>query len=371
MPITQKELKQLLAAPALEAPNGVTPEFENPPNGNILAYRITTFCMVLTTLCVIIRLYGRWLLEPRELTTIPSPAFMICAYGAFCGAIFAAYAFINSPGSYVHTWNLRRSDLVEPFRLILVYRCCYSAALPCIKSAILVDWCQVFATQRDRKNVFWVVSIALIVLQCAWGVIYIVLLNLQCNPHHGIWEFWVCEERYKLSDIMLASPIIQLVTDVIIAMLPQTKIWGLQMSWQRRTIVAIFFGVSAIACIAASFVLYYTVTFTKEEDTMWNIGPLRSWSDLEMTCGFFILSATRIRKMVAKSRLFVTVKNFLDMTIKSRDPPNETFGPQFVFNPHDKLNQTSDNSSQLHKHGVSMDNLTSGSQEQLRPGEQV
>lgn len=56
----------------------------------------------------------------------------------------------------------------------------------------------------------------------------------------------MCEERYKLSDIMLASPIIQLVTDVIIAMLPQTKIWGLQMSWQRRTIVAIFFSVGAM-----------------------------------------------------------------------------------------------------------------------------
>ncbi|KAL5592544.1 hypothetical protein FOBRF1_013570 [Fusarium oxysporum] len=65
MSITQKELKQLLAAPALEAPNGVTPEFENPPNGNTLAYRITTFCMVLTTLCAIIRLYGKWLLERK------------------------------------------------------------------------------------------------------------------------------------------------------------------------------------------------------------------------------------------------------------------------------------------------------------------
>jgi hypothetical protein len=104
---------------------------------------------------------------------------------------------------------------------------------------------------------------------------------------------------------------------------------------------------------------------------MWNIGPLLFWSDLEMTCGFFILSATRIPKMVAKSRFFVTVKNFLSMTIRSRDPPNEDFGPQFVFDPYDKPDQSSDDSSQLHKHGISMDNLTSGSQEQLRPGEQV
>ncbi|TVY62356.1 hypothetical protein Focb16_v004180 [Fusarium oxysporum f. sp. cubense] len=170
---------------------------------------------------------------------------------------------------------------------------------------------------------------------------------------------------------MLASPAFQLIADVIIAVLPQTKIWGLQMSWQRRTIVAIFFSVGAIACIAASFVFYYTFTFTKEEDTMWNIGPLLFWSDLEMTCGFFILSATRIPKMVAKSRFFVTVKNFLSMTIRSRDPPNEDFGPQFVFDPYDKSDQSSDDSSQLHKHGISMDNLTSGSQEQLRPGEQV
>jgi hypothetical protein len=67
--------------------------------------------------------------------------------------------------------------------------------------------------------------------------------------------------------------------------------------------------------------------------------------------------------MVTKTRFFETVKNFLDMIIRFRDPPNENFGPQFVFDPHEKPDQSSDDSSQLHKQGVLMDNLTSGSQE--------
>ncbi|KAJ5754433.1 hypothetical protein N7533_003976 [Penicillium manginii] len=78
-------LAELLAAPALAAPEGVTPDFENPPNRNGLAWFVTTLCMVISTAC-----------------------------GAYWGTAYAGYSLIFTPGYFVHTWNLHNKDLIRP-----------------------------------------------------------------------------------------------------------------------------------------------------------------------------------------------------------------------------------------------------------------
>lgn len=57
--MSSEALAELLAAPALAAPEGVTPDFENPPNSNGLAWFVTSICMVVATACVCLRLFAR------------------------------------------------------------------------------------------------------------------------------------------------------------------------------------------------------------------------------------------------------------------------------------------------------------------------
>ena len=63
MAMTPEALEALLASPALEPPPGVTANFDNPPNENGLAWGVTTFCMVIATLCLFLRGYARMWLE--------------------------------------------------------------------------------------------------------------------------------------------------------------------------------------------------------------------------------------------------------------------------------------------------------------------
>ena len=58
-------LAELLASPALAPPEGVTPQFDSPPNQNELAYAVTTILSVVLTICVGIRLYARIGLERK------------------------------------------------------------------------------------------------------------------------------------------------------------------------------------------------------------------------------------------------------------------------------------------------------------------
>ena len=59
MAMTKEELDALLAAPAMEPPEDVTPDFENHPNRNGLALVVTTLCLAVSILCVILRTYAR------------------------------------------------------------------------------------------------------------------------------------------------------------------------------------------------------------------------------------------------------------------------------------------------------------------------
>lgn len=59
MSMSPEQLASLLAQPALDPPEGVTPDFSNPPNRNGLAWFVTTFCTVVTALCCLIRAYTK------------------------------------------------------------------------------------------------------------------------------------------------------------------------------------------------------------------------------------------------------------------------------------------------------------------------
>ncbi|SCO54175.1 related to integral membrane protein PTH11 [Fusarium fujikuroi] len=338
MSTSRKELEALLAAPALQPPPGIEANFHNPPNRNGLAWFVTTFCIAIATLCLLLRTYMRmW--KPKEIQR--EEVLMFGAYAALCGTAYAGYAMIWAPGYYVHQWHLHNADLVQPLyvrtspfqnrpldpdqvltrhiQLILVYGCCYSAVLPLIKTAILLDWSRIFVSDK-RRSPFWWGCIVLGGLQCVWGVACIILLNMQCIPHRAIWEFYVPSKCYDLPSVMLGSATVQVVTDVAMVLLPQRTIWALQMNWQRKLGMSVIFGVGLIACIAACFRLSHTVTFSREADRMYYIGSLLFWAWAEMTAGFFILSVPCLPKFVKESRLPTPCKAFLGLSMQANAP---------------------------------------------------
>ncbi|KAJ4245488.1 hypothetical protein NW762_013997 [Fusarium torreyae] len=353
MAFPQQDLEKLLSAPALEPPPGVQPQFENPPNENPLAWGVTTFCMVIATLCLFLRAYGRIWLERK---------------GAYWGTAYAAYALTWTPGYYVHTWDLVNGDLVRPLYLILVYGCCYSAVLPLIKTAILLDWCRIFVPGDKLKSPFWWGAMTIVFVQCIWGVLCVTLLNLQCRPHYAIWEFYVSSKCYDLPKVMLASASVQVISDIAMVLLPQRIIWSLHMKWQRKIGIVIIFGVGVIACVAACFRLAHTVTFSKEADTMWYIGPLLFWACGEMTCGFFILSVTTLPRIVAESGLSSKLKKVLGISLKSSGPSNLNVDNEQSPRPLrlSRSGKSSDNYYRLDEDGIPMTILDkSESQEKL------
>ncbi|PVH72916.1 hypothetical protein DL98DRAFT_552929 [Cadophora sp. DSE1049] len=365
MSISADEFAAILSTPALAAPPGVTPNFTEPPNKNTLAWFVTTICMVVATLCVFLHGYAKlWLTKKVEIEEI----LMVLAFGAYWGTAFAGHSLIFTPGYYVHQWNLHSDDLVQPLYLILVYGCAYSVVLPLLKAAILLDWCRIFVPSNRTRNSFWWGCMFIIFVQVAWGLACVILLNMQCVPHAAIWKFYLPSKCYSLHKVMLTSACVQVFSDWCMVLLPHRVIWRLQMSWQKKIGISILFGVGTMASVSASLRLSPTITFAKEPDQMYFIGPLLFCACAEMTCCFFILCVPCILAVMKQTRIAFKLKRLLGIDRKGDEKASD---PNYARSTHGmrRLDMESGEINELEEDSdMSLRHLeASESQEQLRP----
>lgn len=146
-----------VSVPALAPPYGITPNFDNPSNGNGTASASLIIMMVITTLCILLRLYGKVCLmreihpadgmgQPPLCTTSPglgqwltlrhhAPVLIVLAYVSssssfirqlvrkqpdtdqenYWSCAWASYSLVYTPGYFVHNWVLLLRDTILPY----------------------------------------------------------------------------------------------------------------------------------------------------------------------------------------------------------------------------------------------------------------
>ncbi|KAI0470580.1 hypothetical protein GGR56DRAFT_134946 [Xylariaceae sp. FL0804] len=321
MTTNQTEIDALLASPALAAPEGVTPNFVDPPNQNGLAYGVLSICLVLSTICFALRVYAKvFMLRKVQAEEI----LVICAFGIFIGQMYLGYALVDVPGYFVHQYDMTYSDVVVVEYNILVMGCLYQTVLPLLKVAILTEWIRLFAPPGNRiKSPFWLGCVFVSVVQVLWGIGCVIALNLQCTPHEAIWKIWLPSKCFALYNLQLASGAVQLFCDVLMLVLPQRIIWGLQLDLKKKLGVSVVFGLGVLACVSAAMRLSVTVTFGTTDDQLYNLGPLVFWVDAESTCAFFIACVPCLPKILRETGALRRIKKAFGMKVSN---PGSSYG---------------------------------------------
>ncbi|KAF7558193.1 hypothetical protein G7Z17_g19 [Cylindrodendrum hubeiense] len=325
-----------LEGPALAPPDGVTSNFNNPPNRNDLAWGVLLTCSIITTICFCVRAYGRLYLARKFQT---EEVLVTLAYWVF------------------------------------IFGVCYSFVLPLLKIAILVEWCRVFVLPGSKaKSVFFWGCVVVIFIQITANIAIVVALNMQCTPHSAIWDFTIESKCWELFKLQVASASIHLICDVAIFLLPQRMIWTLKMTWRKRLGISIIFGLGLVACVSAGFRLGVTITHGKAADAVYTLGPLAFWATAEMTCGFFIVCIPCIPKILRETGVIRAFKKRFGMKATDPDsrPTAETYGGT-DGSKNSKLRTTSSNAYyKLDEDGVPLQALSgSESTEQLRAEQPV
>ncbi|KAK3368462.1 hypothetical protein B0H63DRAFT_441713 [Podospora didyma] len=311
------DLDALMNGPALPPPPGVVPNLVHPGNKNGLALFVLIFCSVISTICVLVRAYGRFVLLKRFQL---EDALIISAFGVFCGAAWSAFSIIDTPGYYVHMWEVRLKTLIPMTYLIFVMGNTYVVVLMLLKVAMLAEWARILVARASRtSSVFWWSCMVMISLQVLGCIGIVIALNLQCIPHAASWDFTITDAKcFPLYNLQLGSGIIYLATDVIMFFMPHHLIWSLRMSWQKKAGVSVVFGLGLLACVAAAFRLHVTINYGHASDATYNIGDLIFWVMAEMACGFIITCAPTIPKILQETGVVRKIKKSLGITKTGR-----------------------------------------------------
>ncbi|KAJ8129295.1 hypothetical protein O1611_g4337 [Lasiodiplodia mahajangana] len=304
--LPQAEQDAILAGPALALPPGIPePRFDNPPNGDALAYTAVSLCLVASTLAVLVRFYAKCI-RVKKITIEES--LMVGAYGVFVGYIYITYWLLDIVGFFVHQWDVRLRDFWTLLYIIHVGSNFYSVTMLVMKALILREWSRIFVPYGMRTTFWWTCHVVMAVNVIFYAAA-IFLEDLSCFPYRRIWDKTVAGSQcldFKI--IVLIGASINVVLDVTTLILPQKAIWSLQLSRNKKIGVSLVFAIGILACAAAISRLVYTVFYFRSDDTAYTLSALSLWLIAEMTCMFLIFAGPATPSAFARAEWVVKLK---------------------------------------------------------------
>ncbi|KAI0188221.1 hypothetical protein EV127DRAFT_368553 [Xylaria flabelliformis] len=269
----------ILDGPGLAPPPGITPNFENPPNQNLMVLAVLSVALSVATTSVLIRIWAKVVCVGR---TRLEDYIGLVAFGFYVAHAWSIFAVTKSPGMFVHQWDVQFRDVAQWTQTLSLLRTFYFLTLGCAKIAILLEWVHLFVPGHTRNLFFWLCH-ATIATTIAIYIAAIPLTFLVCIPQEAAWNPFIpgkCISRWA-ADISVFS--FHLVTDVITFLLPQKVIWSLNMPKRQRAGVSVVFSFGVLTCICA-LARVYTLTKTDYAgDAIYQVSTIILWGVGETT----------------------------------------------------------------------------------------
>ncbi|KAK7966922.1 uncharacterized protein PG986_001199 [Apiospora aurea] len=319
-----------LSASVLPPPDGMVSNFDDPPSrNNALGLGAVSLMLVVSTLAVAARLYGRFGIA-RQLKA--EDVLIIGAYAAFVAAAWTDLMWLQYPGYFVHAWDIKVETEISALYYAFLFGVFYSSALGLIKIAIPLEWSRIFVPPGTRKkSYFWWGSMFIVALQSLVLVVITILLNVQCIPHEAIWDVTKVAgaKCFPLPILQKVSASTHFVTDVIMVLLPQKVVWSLNLSMQKKVGLAFVFSLGILGVVCSVFRLVDTLALATEKDVFYFTSPVLLWCTAEITCGFIVACAPSLPRTVKESYL---LRKIFGSTVSGTGSSSNHHGPRSSYN---------------------------------------
>ncbi|KAI1741634.1 hypothetical protein F4680DRAFT_446639 [Xylaria scruposa] len=294
--LSMDDLQKALEGPALSPPEGVSPNFEHPPNQNGVAVVGLLVCLVLASVFLIIRIYVKFFKVKRLHI---GDYLIVLAYPFYLANVIGSLMRTNTTVAlFVHQWNH-----------IFIAIDFWAVAMLLVESSILLEWLRIFAPTGNR--LFVQSCKILLVATVLFYTASLVVFNVSCRPFKKNWDKKLEGSCTDIKRIHLGVVIVNIVLDLVILILPQPVIWNLQMTRLRKTGVSTVFTIGVLAVIAAGFLIDAVVSWTKTGDMTYYYSSVALWGIAETTCGILVFCvpfAPRLYQDINFSKWFGSLK---------------------------------------------------------------
>ncbi|KAI1116257.1 hypothetical protein F5Y14DRAFT_407368 [Nemania sp. NC0429] len=287
--MSQPDLSAILNGPALEPPEGKIPQLGNPPNDNVLAFVIVSIAFSLSTIAILCRIYVRFFILRHF--TFAGDWLLIFAYAFLIVDFYISYQILRVPGAFVHQWDVSLGHFIEFLKNVFISSQLYIGVILPIKLAILLEWIRIFVPSGSRNLVFWASHIMIFVV-IGFYIALIVAFNVACTPIEANWNVLINGDctRVDTKYTNISASAFNLISDVLILLIPQRVIWKLNMSTQKKIGVSLVFAVGLFACAASLIRLVETVRHAESPDFTYTFSGIMLVSASEIALGFLVIS---------------------------------------------------------------------------------
>ncbi|KAI0817141.1 hypothetical protein GGR55DRAFT_619212 [Xylaria sp. FL0064] len=261
--------------PALEPPDGVVPNFINPPSIHHIQVALAISALTVSTIAVAARTFARArVLRKFDLND--------CAL-LLSLAIMAAYVgLIISTGMYgqgKHQWDVRLTSFLQLLKFYNFLEILYSPMMFFAKYVVLRQIETIFLQHRYHSSrAFWILIWSNLIFYAALFFSFI----FACVPRSKIWDPTVqgggCIDT---NAALISSSALNIISDTTILILPLVIIKNLQVPQKLKVKVGAVFAVGAFATVASIVRFYYTIELTRTKDSTFAIEPFAWWTEIE------------------------------------------------------------------------------------------
>ncbi|KAL3429517.1 hypothetical protein BDV09DRAFT_190045 [Aspergillus tetrazonus] len=154
-----------------------------------------------------------------------------------------------------------------------------SFSFPNISIAILIN------NLLDPNPVRARLLLGMSIMQVVFAMVSIFLVFLQCKPTAALWDHTItdatCWDQAVFYDFSYWVSAYTTMTDIILALVPITVFWKLQMRQSTKIGVCIMMGLTLLSAIVTIIKATYLPLFTDVEDPLYNVTPLVIWGLIE------------------------------------------------------------------------------------------
>jgi len=158
----------------------------------------------------------------------------------------------------------------------------WAAALPFVKTSILLLYIRIFGRLRYMRIMAWVVG----VINFAYGFTVMLVCALQCVPLQSLWDMTITDKRCINSGLFfILGSIPDFVTDLIILLLPLPAIWQLHTSTAQKAGITGVFALGSFTFVVSIIRFAELCVHGTNPDVTWALGNLGIWSTVEICVG--------------------------------------------------------------------------------------
>ncbi|KNG89223.1 integral membrane protein [Aspergillus nomiae NRRL 13137] len=212
-----------------------------------------------------------------------------CLIASVC---FIGYAIIaleaDKVGSGIHVAEVAKEDLAKYAKLANASQIMYGPLIFITKLSILLLYIRVFAPAK--KSWMYIFIHGLLWFNAAFYLTDTLLEIFACVPREKIWNPDVHGYCVNVNAMILATAILNTISDFSLLILPIFSVWRLHMQNTQKLGISAIFAAGLFACLSSAMRISISVQKNNTSDRTYDWFPEFLWTSAEISAGIIASS---------------------------------------------------------------------------------